>query len=329
MVKLMASSPESHQSIEDIQRACFVLCLDSAQPTTLEQIAEQVWFGKGINRWFDKGVQFVVNGNGRTGYVAEHSATDGGSGMRLNEYVQQSIREAAGTAQASTAELDGSQHVTAMQFHITTELASIIATAQAQFEYTIANKKIVSTSVTNLGDKALSAQMRNANTSVQLIMNLAAFRMYGALRPNYEPVSLASFDDGRWTSCSLVIPEVQHFCKLMDDAQATPQKRFAAFTAALRMHGKNVSKTADGQENTEAHLLALKEMVQQGETMPELFADPLHGVSQQWSLSASSLPSKYAHSYGFWPVTEDGFGIGHMIRPDRYVFLCWLFLLEL
>jgi carnitine O-acetyltransferase len=317
MVQLMLSSPESRQSFQDIQSACFVLCLDSAQPSTLPELAEQVWFGQGISRWFDKGVQFVVNGNGRTGYVGEHSASDGGAGMRLNEYVQGFMREASSAAPEGIAELDGSKHVSALHFHVTNDLSSLIATARSQFQDTLANEEIIATSVQNIGEKMLSRQSRNANTCVQLIMNVAAYRMYGGLRPNYEPVSLVSFDDGRWTSCSMVIPEVLHFCQLISNSQSTQKARLDAFNAALRTHGKNVSTTADGVENTEAHLLALKEMVQEGEKMPELFADPVHQTSQQWSLSASSLPSKFNHHYGFWQVTEDGFGVGHMIRQDK------------
>lgn len=313
----MSSSPESHQSVEDIQSACFVLCLDSSRPSTLPELAEQVWFGQGISRWFDKGVQFVVNGNGRTGYVAEHSASDGGAGMRLNEYVQGFMRDASGAVKEDITALDGSVHVTALQFDIPSEVSSLIATARSQFQQTLANEEIVAASIPNIGEKMLTSQMRNANTCVQLIMNLAAYRMYGGLRPNYEPVSLVSFDDGRWTSCSMVIPEVLQFCQLASDSQSTQKARLESFNAALRTHGKNVSTTADGVENTEAHLLALKEMVQEGEEMPEIFADPMHQTSQQWSLSASSLPSKFNHHYGFWQVTEDGFGVGHMIRSDK------------
>ena len=317
MAKLVALSPEAGQALEDIQSSCFVLCLDSSQPKTLQGMAEQVWYGEGINRWFDKGVQFVVLGDGRTGAVAEHSASDGGPGMRLNDYVQGFIREFSGAPQEDVTGLDGSQHVTALQFPVTSELSDLITTARSRFQQTTSGETIVAASVDSFGERALSSQMRNANTCVQLIMNLAAYRMYGELKPNYEPVSLTTFADGRWTSCSMVIDEVLNFCRLASHPQSNQPARLDAFTTALKAHGKNVSTTADGLENTEAHLLALKEMLLEHEEMPQLFADPVHQKSQRWFLSASSLPSKHNHYYGFWQVVEDGFGIGHMIRPDK------------
>src|ERR1700753_269505 len=113
----------------------------------------------------------------------------------------------------------------------------------------------------------------NANTFTQLILNLAAYRMYGELKPNYEPVTLTSFADGRWTSCSMVIEEVLKFCQLVDDPKARQSARLDAFEAAVRTHTKNVSTTAAGLENTEAHLLALQHMLREDEEVPEIFAD--------------------------------------------------------
>ncbi|KAF2670067.1 hypothetical protein BT63DRAFT_228744 [Microthyrium microscopicum] len=321
-IKLMESSPEAGQSLEDVQSSCFILCLDNETPKTLEEEAAQVWYGKGLNRFFDKPVQFTVNDNGHTGYIGEHSASDGGPSLRLNDYVQEFIRKAKNQPIRNTAGLEAYRlQVDSLQFPATTELSEIVTKARAQFDKTISTEDMVSISCEGFGDIALSSKKTNSNTFVQVVLNLAAYRMYGELKPNYEPVALTSFNDGRWTSCSMVIEEVLKFCQLADDPTADQAARKAAFDAALIAHGKNVTTAADGTENTEAHLLALKEMIRDGEEAPELFKDPLHQKSQQWYLSASFLPSKHSHSYGFWQVVEDGMGIGNMIRPDKLQFL--------
>ena len=311
----MASSPEAKRSIEEIESSCFVLCLDPAQPKTLEDLAAQVWYGNGINRWFDKPSQFVVTADGRSGYVGEHSASDGGPSLRLNEYVQDFIQQASERPAGASAEY--CHNVTAITFPATEELSKLAATAHSQFEQITSAEEIVSMTFDRFGEEAIASGMRNANTCVQLMLNLAAYRMYGELKPNYEPVSLSSFADGRWTSCSMVTEEVQNFCQLADDPKASRAARLEAFDAAWIAHGKNVSRTADGLENTEAHLLALKQMLKENEETPELFLDPSFQKAQKWFLSASYMPAKHEHHFGFWQVIEDGVGMGNMIRSDR------------
>ena len=314
----MASSPEAKRSIEEIESSCFVICLDPAQPKTLEELAAQIWYGNGINRWFDKPSQFVVTADGCSGYVGEHSASDGGPSLRLNEYVQDFIQEASGRPVEAAADIDKyRQNITALAFPVTDELSKLVATARSQFEQTTSEEEIVSLTFDRFGEEAIASGMRNANTCVQLILNLAAYRMYGELKPNYEPVSLSTFADGRWTSCSMVIEEVLKFCQLADDPKASQAARLDAFDAAWIAHGKNVSRTADGFENTEAHLLALKQMLKENEETPEIFLDPLLQKSQRWFLSASYMPANHEHHFGFWQVIEDGVGIGNMIRADR------------
>ncbi|PQE07594.1 carnitine O-acetyltransferase protein [Rutstroemia sp. NJR-2017a BBW] len=316
---LMATSPEAKRSIEEIERSCFVLCLDTEQPKTLEELAAQIWYGNGSNRWFDKPTQWVVTANGRSGYIGEHSATDGGPSVRLNDYVQDFIRKASGRPTDMTSDLDKHSHnVKPIKFPITDELSKLVLTARSQFEQTTSAEEIVPLSLDRFGQEAIASGKRNANTCIQLILNLAAYRMYGELKPNSEPVSLSSFADGRCSTCSMVTEEVLKFCQLADDPKANQAARLGAFDAARIAHGKNLSRTADGPLNTEAHLLALKQMLNENEETPELFLDQLLQKSQRWFFNATYLPSNHEVHYGHRQFNEDGFGIGSMIRADRF-----------
>ncbi|KAF1988101.1 CoA-dependent acyltransferase [Aulographum hederae CBS 113979] len=317
--KLTGSSAEMKKSIEDIESSCFVLCLDAEKPKTSEELAAQIWYGNsGTNRWFDKPVQFVVTDAGSSGYVGEHSAVDGGPGLRLNEFVQAYIHEESKKGESSTDGLEAyRKNVSSIPIAATEEISELVAGARSRFEAIINPEEILSVTFDSYGESAISAGKRSANTCVQLIMNLAAYRMYGELKPNYEPVSLASFADGRWTSCSMVIDPVLKFCQLADDPKASQAVRRDALDNAAFAHGKNVSIYANGQENVEGHLLALKQMLKDNEEVPEVFKDPMHLKSQAWFLSASYLPSNHEHHFGFWQVIEDGVGVGTMIRSDR------------
>ena len=57
---LAAGDGTNQQSLEKIETAFMVLCLDHEAPADGEQRARAAWHGDGHNRWFDKPLQFVV-----------------------------------------------------------------------------------------------------------------------------------------------------------------------------------------------------------------------------------------------------------------------------
>ena len=81
---LMDASTENKKSLDIIESSSFIVCLDDARPVTLEERARQYWHGDGTNRWFDKPCQFIINENGTSGFLGEHSMMDGLPTLRLN-----------------------------------------------------------------------------------------------------------------------------------------------------------------------------------------------------------------------------------------------------
>ncbi len=77
ITRLKGSSNVNAASLEAIEAASFLVCLDDASPITLEERAHQYWHGDGANRWYDKPLQFIVNDNGTSGFMGEHSMMDG------------------------------------------------------------------------------------------------------------------------------------------------------------------------------------------------------------------------------------------------------------
>jgi carnitine O-acetyltransferase len=69
------------QTLDIIESAAFVVCLDESKPVTKEErnlailIVDSVecWHGDGRNRFFDKSMQFIVFDNGKAGFNGEHS----------------------------------------------------------------------------------------------------------------------------------------------------------------------------------------------------------------------------------------------------------------
>ncbi len=88
---LIKANAANRAALETLEACSFVVCLDDATPVTLEERAHQYWHGDGSNRWFDKPLQFIVNDNGTSGFMGEHSMMDGTPTHRLNDYANMVI----------------------------------------------------------------------------------------------------------------------------------------------------------------------------------------------------------------------------------------------
>lgn len=77
----------SARTLELIDRAIVMLCLDSVSPKNMTEMTQQALHGRGTdqastNRWFDK-YQVIVAPNGLGGTNMEHSVGDGMQYMRV------------------------------------------------------------------------------------------------------------------------------------------------------------------------------------------------------------------------------------------------------
>lgn len=63
--RLIQASPANEDCLVDIQSASFVVCLDDAAPSSLNDRARQYFLSSnGSNRWYDKPVNFIVCDSG-------------------------------------------------------------------------------------------------------------------------------------------------------------------------------------------------------------------------------------------------------------------------
>lgn len=51
---LLAASPTNAKTLEDIESAMILVCLDDHSPVTREQVSWACWVGDGKNRFYDK-----------------------------------------------------------------------------------------------------------------------------------------------------------------------------------------------------------------------------------------------------------------------------------
>jgi carnitine O-acetyltransferase len=293
------------------------VCLDDARPVTLEERAHQYWHGDGANRWYDKPLQFVVNDNGTSGFLGEHSMMDGTPTHRLNDYVNMVI---------FTGQLDfGPAGVRSdlpqpqpLHFDINADAEAAIARATHDFARVIAQHELAVQAYQGYG-KGLIKQFRcSPDAYVQLIIQLAAQKLWGRARPTYESAATRRFQQGRTETCRSVSDESVAFCAAMADPATPREECVARFRAAIDAHVRYISLATDGR-GVDRHLFGLRQLLRPGEAVPALFRDPAYAYSGHWYLSTSQLSSEYFNGYGWSQVVDDGFGIAYMINENRYV----------
>jgi carnitine O-acetyltransferase len=312
--RLIKASPVNKASLEAIEAASFVVCLDDASPVTLEERSKQYWHGDGQNRWYDKPLQFIINDNGTSGFTGEHSMMDGTPTHRLNDYANMLIFTDALDFNNPTvrSNLPDPQ---ALRWEINNDILADIEAAQKHFERQISAHELRVQAYQGYGKGLIKKFKCSPDAYVQMVIQLAYRKMYGKNRPTYESAATRKFQEGRTETCRTVSDESVAFCNAMEDPQVSADECIKLFRMALDAHVKYISDAGDGR-GCDRHLFGLKKCLQSGEQTPAIFNDPAFSYSCSWYISSSQLSSEYFNGYGWSQVIDDGWGLAYMINEN-------------
>ncbi|EPS28300.1 hypothetical protein PDE_03246 [Penicillium oxalicum 114-2] len=316
--KLIAADPANEQALRDIESAGFVICLDDAKPVTLEERAHQYWHGDGCNRWFDKPLQFIINDNGAAGFMGEHSMMDGTPTHRLNDFVNALIfgRKIDLSAKSVRSQLADPK---AIKFALNDEVNEAIDVAVQYHRKQIGNHELVVQAYQGYGKGLIKKFKCSPDAYVQMVIQLAYYKMYGKNRPTYESASTRKFQEGRTETTRTVSDESVAFTRAFCDPSVPREEVVKLFRAALSQHTKYTLEASDGH-GVDRHLFGLKKLLQPGEKLPAIYEDPAFTYSGSWYISSSQLSSEFFNGYGWSQVIDDGFGIAYMINENSLNF---------
>jgi carnitine O-acetyltransferase len=312
---LVSFDPANEQVLSEIESAGFVICLDDAKPVTLEERAHQYWHGDGANRWFDKPLQFIINDNGTAGFMGEHSMMDGTPTHRLSDYVNNVIfnKKIDLSAKSVRSQLPSPRPLT---FNLNEAAHEAIDVATQYHRKQIGSHELVVQAYQGYGKGLIKKFKCSPDAYVQMVIQLAYFKMYGKNRPTYESASTRKFQEGRTETTRTVSDESTAFCKAFADPNVSREEVVKLFRAALAQHTKYTLEASDGR-GVDRHLFGLKKLLQPGETLPSIYQDPAFTYSSSWYISSSQLSSEFFNGYGWSQVIDDGFGIAYMINENR------------
>jgi len=313
---LLNAHTSNKKALEVIESASFTVCLDDASPVTLEERAHQYWHGDGANRWFDKPLQFIINDNGTSGFMGEHSMMDGTPTHRLNDYVNEVITN--NTLDFSDPSIRSNlPEPTIVKFHVDKVVQSEIERATKDFTEVIGAHELRVQAYQGYGKGLIKKFKCSPDAYVQMIIQLAYFKMYGKNRPTYESAATRRFQQGRTETCRSVSDDSVAFCNAMANPSISPETTAALFHKAVKAHVEYISAAVDGK-GVDRHLFGLKKLLGPGDEIPAIYNDPTYAYSSKWFISTSQLSSEYFNGYGWSQVVDDGWGIAYMINQNRY-----------
>lgn len=312
---LLGADPNNKAALETIESASFVVCLDDAAPVTLEERAHSYWHGDGQNRWFDKPLQFIVNDNGTSGFMGEHSMMDGTPTHRLNDYVNDVIFNNK-IDLSSTDVRSNVPEPSLVRFNVNKDVQKEIDRAVTDFNAVIGQHELAVQSYQGYGKGLIKKFKCSPDAYVQMIIQLAYHKMYGKNRPTYESAATRRFQQGRTETCRSVSDASVAWCNAMADHGVDDKTKVGLFREAIAGHLEYITAASDGK-GVDRHLFGLKKLLAPGEELPEIYKDPAYAYSSSWYLSTSQLSSEFFNGYGWSQVIDAGFGIAYMINENR------------
>jgi len=315
----LKKSPINVASIEDIEKSTFLITLDEDQPITYEDRAHYCWHGNGFNRYFDKPIQFFVAKNGYSGFIAEHSKMDGTPTLLLNEFVNRELWQLNPTNFLESINIDISipslSEPKHLKFEISPFVSESIENAFTHFEQEFDNHDVKVFHYNKYAKNEIKAFKQSPDAFIQMILQLAYYKMTGTVVPTYEAASTRRFYRGRTEANRSVTEESLLFVSNWENPNISDSQRVQDFNNAIKSHLDYIKAASSGL-GVDRHFLGLKLHLTPDETPHPLFSDPLFTYSSTWLISTSQLSSNFHDAYGWSEVNPIGWGLAYQINND-------------
>ncbi|KAI0786838.1 acyltransferase ChoActase/COT/CPT [Abortiporus biennis] len=315
---LIAADPQNVASLEAIESAMIVVCLDDTKPVTREDSSWACWVGDGRNRFYDKH-QLIVFENGKSGFLGEHSCMDGTPTLRMNEFLLSALahgkidlgapRESS-TASSLPAPIE-------LPFNLDATSKSNIQKSEAAFDELVGKHDMEVLHYEGYGKEFIKKFKASPDAWAQLVKQLAFHKMFGRPGVCYESAQTRKYQLGRTEVIRSASNESKAWAEAMLNPEETDEHRSQLFRKAVTRHLQYAAWAADGQ-GVDRHLFGLKQMLKDGEPVPGIYQDPAFSRSNHWELSTSQLSSPYVDGWGYGEVVPDGYGLSYSIG-DNYI----------
>ncbi|KDO26813.1 hypothetical protein SPRG_08103 [Saprolegnia parasitica CBS 223.65] len=333
---------ENAATLDMIDRALFLVCLDHTSPPTPSDFAATMLHGtyetsshnrqvgSCMNRWYDK-LQIIVCENGVAGVNFEHSVVDGHTVLRFvsDVFTDTVIRFAQSISGTTQCFLESayrppseSLYMTPhkLEWQLSRSLQLSVRYAEARLSDLICQNEVKVLEFRNYGKRFIVKHKCSPDAFVQVAFLAAYYMQYGTAVNQYEPAMTKRFLHGRTEAIRSMTPETFAFIELFCGGNGNELQQLNALRKATASHSEVVKRSAGGN-GIERHLYALQQIASLNQ-LPEaaLFKDAAWRTLGRSVISTSNCGNPSLRLFGFGPVVPEGFGIGYIIKDDAIQF---------
>ncbi|XP_076447430.1 carnitine O-palmitoyltransferase 2, mitochondrial-like isoform X2 [Babylonia areolata] len=249
-MQLLNAAPSNETQLKLLDSAAFCLVLDDEDLTDPIPLARSFLFSDGVNRWFDKSFQLILSKRGTAAVNFEHSWGDGVAVMRyFKELYKDSTTNSFLHPQSVPAKVDSAKVVQKLDFKLDPYLEETISKASKAFDERTASLDMNYCESTEL-NKSIAKQYKiGPDSLMQLVVQLAQYRLTGKCVGTYESCSTAAFKHGRTETVRPCTTATHAVCKQLFEkgSNATVQDIQGAIQECSRVHNELTKNAAMGQ----------------------------------------------------------------------------------
>lgn len=271
------------ESLNIVDTALFVLCLDYTEPSNVaelcgnmlcgtSEVVQGVQIGTCTNRWYDK-LQIIVCKNGSAGINFEHTGVDGHTVLRFASDVYtdtilrfaRTINGQAPSLWASTspdpAKRDpgsfGNVNTTPhkLEWDMGPELSTALRFAESHLADLLQQHEFEALDFTGYGKNFMTSMGFSPDAFVQMAFQAAYYGLYGRIENTYEPAMTKAYLHGRTEAIRTVSPESVEFVRTFWGDNPALAK-VDALRKAAQKH-VSVTKECSKAQGQDRHLYAL------------------------------------------------------------------------
>ena len=244
-----------------------------------------------------------------------------------------------------------------LEWNLTNDLSLALRFAETRLSDLIHQNEFSTLNFTKYGMERIKKMGMSPDAFVQMSFQLTYYSLYGKVECTYEPAMTKKFLHGRTEAIRTVSNESNKFVtkflttdvdpktkiQLLKDACAQHSSRtrecsnglgqdrhlYALFCIWKRYYGDSNPSSANNSSDNDSdsdsdnstidfnHLPSTVESVDQLREIPSIFSDEGWDKLNTTIISTSNCGNPSLKIFGFGPVSENGFGIGYIIKDNR------------
>ncbi|KPM37670.1 Lovastatin diketide synthase LovF [Neonectria ditissima] len=272
---LIELDPINKETIDMLEAAAFLVCLDDTEPTHAEARIRDMMMLKGFNRWVDKSIAFVVCKNATSGTYVEHTSIDAMTLFVMQTAIVEGIMTYKPARQINGHTNGIIELPREFTLKTTPALEERIHHVRQRFEDDVSQFGYRDVVLTEFGKDILLDRHLPIKGIFDLMCLLANYYYYGYNAQSWEAVSMSHYHKGRPDIVQVNTPITAHFCTVADDESLPASKRFELMLEAANARNQTIKDAFMGR-CYQRTLRALEICAEEAGEVPDLFKNPFY-----------------------------------------------------